>query len=73
MIACRTKKWGNSLGIVIPKDEVNELGLKENEEISVEIAKKTNPLKELFGFSKNNKITRKEFLKERKMLEGRLL
>lgn len=30
-----------------------------------------NPLKELFGFGRNNKITKEEFLETRKLLEGK--
>ncbi len=29
------------------------------------------PLQELFGFAKENKITKKEFLETRKLLEGK--
>ena len=72
MIIAKTRKWGNSLGIVIPKEEAESLRLRENEEVVVEIAKKDNPLKELFGFAKQNKITREEFLRTRKLLEPRL-
>ncbi len=33
----------------------------------------TNPLQELFGFAKENKITRKDFLETRKLLVGKSL
>ncbi|OGI64938.1 hypothetical protein A2642_02435 [Candidatus Nomurabacteria bacterium RIFCSPHIGHO2_01_FULL_39_10] len=72
MITCKTKKWGNSLGIIIPNDQVKLLHLEEEQEVMVEITKAINPLKELFGFGKNNKITRKEFLETRKLLEPRM-
>jgi antitoxin component of MazEF toxin-antitoxin module len=52
MIVCKTKQWGSSLGIVIPKKVVNELHLTENQEIAVELQPKTNVLKELFGAGK---------------------
>ena len=32
-----------------------------------------NPLKELFGFNKNNKISRKEFLEQRRMLKSKFI
>jgi len=73
MIATKTRKWGNSLGVLIPKDEVENLNLKENQDIIVDIIKKENPLKELFGSGKHNKITKKEFLETRKMFESKLL
>ncbi|MEK6868981.1 MAG: AbrB/MazE/SpoVT family DNA-binding domain-containing protein [Nanoarchaeota archaeon] len=62
MIAAKTRKWGNSLGIIIPKGEVENLKLRENQTVIVEITKKENPLKELFGFAKLNKPT-EELLK----------
>ena len=57
--------------IVQLREEIRELNLKEGEEIVVDITKKTNPLKELFGFGKDNPITREEFLETRKSLESK--
>ena len=34
------KKWGNSLGVIIPKDKVDELGLSEHDIIDLDIVKK---------------------------------
>ena len=34
------KKWGNSLGIIIPRDKVEELGLSEHDIIDLDIVKK---------------------------------
>ena len=42
------KKWGNSLGVVLPKELVQERHLKENEKILVEVVKVTD-LTKLFG------------------------
>jgi len=42
------KKWGNSFGVVLPKDFVNETRLKENDKVSVVIIKKAN-LRNIFG------------------------
>lgn len=50
-IEARTKKWGSSLGIVIPKDLVERENLKENQFIkilAVETQKKTK-VKDIFG------------------------
>lgn len=69
MIITKVRKWGNSFGVIIPKDELRERNICENQEIIIEITKKENPLKELFGFSRKNKISREEFLKTRKLLE----
>ena len=63
MIISKTRKWGSSLGVIIPKQVVKELKLRENEEIAIEITKKDNPLKELFGSGKFSKPTA-QLLKE---------
>ena len=75
MIQCKIKKWGNSIGILIPKESAEELHLKEGEEVVVDIARRENPLKELFGFGKRMgvKITEKDFREHRKMLESKWL
>ncbi|MEK6961553.1 MAG: AbrB/MazE/SpoVT family DNA-binding domain-containing protein [Nanoarchaeota archaeon] len=67
-----TKRWGNSLGIVIPKDLVDELGLKPHEEVVFEVHKRSGTvLKDLFGAVKWSKSP-KDLLKEsRKELDSR--
>ncbi len=73
VVRTKTRKWGNSIGIVIPGEEVERLKLKENEEVMIQIAKKENPLKELFGTLKTKK-TAEELLQEtRKELESKWL
>lgn len=47
-IECTAKKWGNSLGIVIPNDIVQKEHITENENITV-IIKKKHLAKEFFG------------------------
>lgn len=61
MIIAKTRKWGNSIGVVLPKKELDRLKIGEDEEIIVEVKKKENPLRELFGAGKDNPITREEF------------
>ncbi len=51
----KTKEWGNSLGIVIPKETVKRTHIKPNEEIIIEI-KERNILQETFGTIKEWKI-----------------
>lgn len=70
MITCTTKQWGNSLGIIIPRNEVIHHHLQENQQVVIDILKVENPLKELFGFAKDNPITKEEFLETRKLLES---
>lgn len=49
MVYVKIKKWGNSLGITLPVDIVRNTGVVENEIIEIEIRKKNEPLKKLFG------------------------
>lgn len=63
MITTKTRKWGNSLGVRIPKEVVEEMRLKENQEVVLDIKPKENPLKELFGSGKLSKST-EDVLKE---------
>ena len=57
MIISKTRKWGSSLGVIIPKEVVKELKLRENQEIIIDVKPKENPLKELFGSVKLSKPT----------------
>ena len=54
MVECdvTTRKWGNSLGITLPKEIVEEAHLKENEEIKILILKKSQTAEHLFGMFK---------------------
>ena len=51
----KIKTWGNSLGIVIPKEIVIKEDLQENDEVIVKISKK-NTLEDFFGKGKGIKI-----------------
>ncbi len=44
------KKWGNSIGIVIPKDVVEQLDLKPGEELDATFVKKERV--DFFGIAK---------------------
>lgn len=66
-IAVKTKQWGNSIGVVIPKETLKRLNIKPEEEIVIEIEKKSNVLKEMFGAAKFKKSAKKmigDFRKE---------
>lgn len=54
-IHAKVKKWGNSLGLVIPKEAVQELDIEENQEVQVEI-KKPKHISEFYGALKGKKI-----------------
>ena len=72
MICAKTKQWGNSIGVIIPKDMVREMGIKPNEEICFEVKKrKTNALKELFGALPFSKPTEQLLRESRKELESK--
>ena len=47
-IEAKTKKWGSSIGVVLPKILVEEVGIKPNETIVIEI-KKRHKAGEFFG------------------------
>ena len=40
MVATKVKKWGNSLGIIIPAEEIKRVKIKEGDTIDVEVVKK---------------------------------
>ena len=58
------RRWGNSLGIVIPLSVIQKENLKENVEITLKIVKKA-PFEELFGSVKFKRPV-KEIVKELK-------
>lgn len=62
-IQAKTRKWGSSIGVVIPKEVVDEAGIKPNEKIVIEIKKR--PLaKEFFGLLKDWKRPTQEIKDE---------
>ena len=64
----RLKAWGNSIGVVIPKEMLQHENLSVNDEVKIIIKKKANPLREAFGRLKGVKArlnkTTDELLKE---------
>ena len=58
MIEIKTKlrRWGNSFGVVVPLNKINQENIKEGEEVVILInKKKSNVLKETFGTFKFKK------------------
>ena len=55
MIEGKLKKWGSSLGLIVPKEIVLKERLKVGEEIIFDIKKKI-AVKEIFGSLRNWKI-----------------
>ena len=72
-IEVRTKKWGNSIGVVIPIETLERLNIKPEEEIIIEIEKKNNVLKEMFGKAKFKKSAKKIVEDFRKSFESKWL
>ena len=58
-IEVTVRKWGNSLGVILPKEIVEKEGLKENKKILLDIAKKAD-ISHLFGFL-DRKMSGQEF------------
>ncbi len=55
-VVCKPRRWGNSLGITIPKEIIDKEKIKEGEEVIVNVRKKKTNLSELFGMLKDTKI-----------------
>ena len=70
MIKSETKlrAWGNSIGIVLPKEELKKEELSINDEVEIIVRKKSNPLKDAFGklkeFKAKSTKSTEEILKE---------
>lgn len=66
MIKTKVKQWGNSVGIVIPRESVDRMNLKLGESIIVDIKRKEGVLRELFGSMKfgNSRKLLKEIRKD---------
>jgi antitoxin component of MazEF toxin-antitoxin module len=71
MVIVKTKKWGNSIGVVIPADVVTQMGLKAGQEISIDVKKSDNVLKGMFGAGKFSKDTETLLKETRKEMQGR--
>lgn len=57
-IKAKTKKWGNSIGVIIPKEIIREQNIKPNQEITLMINNK--PItkgKDIWGTFKFKKST----------------
>ncbi len=58
-IQANVKKWGNSMGIILPKNFVEEKKLEENDIVFVNVVKKVD-VKHLFG-SLKRKVSGQKF------------
>ena len=55
MISGKLRRWGSSLGLIVPKELVLKQRLKPGEEVLFEIKKKTL-VKDIFGVLKDWKV-----------------
>ncbi len=64
MIKTQLKKWGNSFGIIIPKEIIAERKLHEHDEIAVLIMQENTALKETFGLLKGQRKQSSQHIKD---------
>lgn len=69
MLNLKIKQIGNSIGVIIPKEVAKGMNLKPETEVVVDIKKKSNVLKELFGALPQLKVV--DLKKVRKELESK--
>ena len=62
-ISCKTKKWGSSMGIIIPKEVVEKEKIKVGEQIILQITPRLK-CKDIFGMFPNWKRSTAEIKKE---------
>ncbi len=57
MVKVVVKKWGNSLGVILPADLVKDNDLHPNDTIEIVVERKVKPISDLFGSYKQNGST----------------
>lgn len=62
-VESKIKRWGNSYGVLLSKELIENEMLKENETVVVNIHSKRKNLEKLFGLCKFKKST-KDIIKE---------
>ena len=63
-LKAKTKKWGNSIGILIPKEAIRKENIKTDQEVTVLIsAKPITKAKDIWGTMKFKKST-EELMRE---------
>ena len=70
IIETKLKKWGNSIGIVVPKNFLMDKNLKDGEEVIVDIFKKGN-LSDVFGSLPDLKLDSQKMKDEIRKEEAR--
>lgn len=71
-IKVKTKKWGNSVGVRIPKKAVKQLDINPEDVVILDVEKEErNPLKELFGALPMEEPAKKVLDETRKEMESK--
>ncbi len=58
-VTSQVRKWGSSVGIVIPKEAAKRANVKEGDTIRLLVMGKNNPIAETFGIAKLKRPTKK--------------
>lgn len=68
-IRTHLRKWGNSLGIVVPLEVLKSKNFKDGEEVIITIDRKRS-IRELFGSLKGKKLNAQKIKDNIRMEEG---
>jgi antitoxin component of MazEF toxin-antitoxin module len=63
-VEVKLKKWGSSLGIILPKEYIDANNLKEKDTIIVNIVKEANLKKEYGSLPRKKNMTTQKFKDE---------
>ena len=55
-VEVKIKKWGNSMGILLPRAIIEKENLNENDEIIINVVKKAD-LRKIFGSIRHRKLS----------------
>ncbi len=58
-IVAVARKWGNSLGITLPSEVVEEQGIKEGDTLMLPVIIKRTDLSDVFGIAKKKESSQK--------------
>jgi len=58
-VTAQIRRWGRSLGVVIPKGASDKAKLKEGKKVRLIISDDQNPIRETFGIAKLKKPTKR--------------
>ncbi|HIH10348.1 MAG TPA: AbrB/MazE/SpoVT family DNA-binding domain-containing protein [Candidatus Diapherotrites archaeon] len=72
-VTVTTKKWGNSVGLVIPKEVVERQGIKPEQKVEIEVRPVRHPFAKFFGSLKTGRPVQEIKDELRKELWGKEL